>query len=564
MVLAATFLAYLFSVCKKFRELQDGGDAIAKICGAVSLETSNHPAKRVLKNVVDEMAIATCTPSPPIYVLDSESRINAFVAGIDRGSTIMVVTRGALDKLNRSELQGMVAHEFSHILNGDVALSTNMIALIFGLSSIAELGNFIFPRDLSKLNHSQSENSGWLIAFGLIPAAAFWFLGSIGRLAALLLQACLGRKRELLADAAAVHFTRDASGLAGALKKIAGFSSNSFVAMQGSRQLNHLMLANPLLMPNLFDSHPPLLLRIKRLDPQFKGTIEELQSFDYTTPESALSFTSDIKQSSHEQEGELSPVIAAAAQSKDRLSLDDIPAILLEQAGTVNGAVALVYSMLLSLETSTREKQLMLLSAPEDQFVYNEVRCISESLKTLPATLRFPLVCLSIAALRNLGAPAYNHFRKRMRELIEADNHLDFFEFTLSKLISGNLDSYFQQKTTKHGRLSQKELIQACRLLMSAMSDFSSSRVDAFKCGAASLGFSGLPVTDEQIGFEQMDKALDKLSGCSQMFKARFVEALSAIAHFDGVILMEEYQLLLAVSSILGCPPLLQLSELHN
>ncbi|MFI0414153.1 MAG: M48 family metallopeptidase, partial [Candidatus Thiodiazotropha sp.] len=257
---AAIGLASLF----RSASLKDGGAAVARQMGGVPVEADpQDPLRQRLRNVVEEIAIASGVPVPEIYIMERESGINAFAAGYSPSDAAVAVTRGTLENLNREELQGVIAHEFSHIFNGDMRLNIRLIGALFGIMILAIAGRRILSGARFS-SSSKNNNAGAIILF----AAALTAIGYIGLFFARWIKAAVSRQREYLADASAVQFTRNPQGIAGALKKIAvhtqGASLNS-----DSEEISHMLFGQGM-RATLFATHPPVIERIQRIEPSFR------------------------------------------------------------------------------------------------------------------------------------------------------------------------------------------------------------------------------------------------------------------------------------------------------
>ncbi len=244
--------------------LRRGGQAVAEMAGGTRIppDTTDPQLRRVL-NVVEEMAIASRLPVPPVYLLQQESAINAFAAGWSTQDAVLGLTRGAIDQLDRDELQGVVAHEFSHVLNGDMRLNLQLLGLLHGIFLLAELGRQL----LRSSRHRRSSRDGRAVAVAVVIGLVLWLVGSIGLLAGRLIQAAVSRQREFLADAAAVEFTRHPDGIGQALRRIAGLAQGSQLAHGPIETLAHLYLGAPMrtALGALTATHPPLSERIRRI-----------------------------------------------------------------------------------------------------------------------------------------------------------------------------------------------------------------------------------------------------------------------------------------------------------
>ncbi len=253
--------------------LRDGGDAVARMAGGRPvLPASRDLAERRLLNVVEEMALAAGIACPKVYLLDKEEAINAFAAGHNPNEAVIAVTRGALKRLNRDELQGVVGHEFSHILNGDMRLNVNLIGVLFGIQMVAGFGRTLMEfggRVWGRRGRDEKGASGQAIV--VVIGLVLFVVGYIGIFFGRLIKAAVSRQREFLADASAVQFTRNPDGIGGALRKIGGLARNdgpgSRIAHPNAEQLSHLFLgaAQPRLAGGWLATHPPLAERLRRI-----------------------------------------------------------------------------------------------------------------------------------------------------------------------------------------------------------------------------------------------------------------------------------------------------------
>ncbi|MGD8323007.1 MAG: M48 family metallopeptidase, partial [Gammaproteobacteria bacterium] len=283
--------------------LSRGGASVARMLGGTEIHgDSKDPLHRRLVNVVEEMSIAAGVPVPDIFVLESESGINAFAAGLEHSDAAVAVTRGALERLNRAELQGVIAHEFSHILNGDMRINQRLIGFSFGILVLALAGRWML-RSMRFTRRSRSDKGSIALILGIALAV----IGSIGVFFSRLIKAAVSRQREMLADASAVQFTREPDGLAGALKKIGGYSSD-FTAAEAEEVAHMLFGRGSRAFRGWFATHPPILDRIRALDPSFTED-------DFVRLPDQAQTPSDDSESMHTQH--LAPASAAAQISVD-------------------------------------------------------------------------------------------------------------------------------------------------------------------------------------------------------------------------------------------------------
>lgn len=262
--LAFLFITFAVAGFEYLMYRSQGGSYVAELVGArlVELDTMDMKEKQLL-NIVEEVAIASSLPMPPVYILDDSHQINAFAAGVSPENAAITVTWGTLSKLNRDELQGVIAHEFGHIYNGDMKISMRLAAMVMGFFFILYIGMRLiqFSGAGRSRNNGNGKRGGNPILIAAIiflgTGALTWFFGS-------LLKATVSREKEYLADACAVQFTRNGNGIANALRKIAQDERTDMPA-QGMAY-SHLYLDNHSGFSALFATHPPLEKRIEAIE----------------------------------------------------------------------------------------------------------------------------------------------------------------------------------------------------------------------------------------------------------------------------------------------------------
>ena len=282
----------------KMAALSGGGHTVADLLGGRLLHPdSTDPDERRLLNVVEEMAIASGLPVPPVYLLENEMGINAFAAGHTPGDAVVAVTSGTLRRLSRDELQGVIGHEFSHILNGDMRLNTRLIGMLFGILVIGIVGWIMFRSSFGVRLGARDDNDDRK-GFNPIPliGLALYVIGYVGVFFGNLIKAAVSRQREFLADASAVQFTRNPDGLAGALKKIGALAEGSQIQDAHAEEASHLFFGEAVGGLNnffgLLASHPPLVERIRRIDPSFTGDFSSVSLDDQRVERPELERTS--------------------------------------------------------------------------------------------------------------------------------------------------------------------------------------------------------------------------------------------------------------------------------
>lgn len=244
----------------------DGARVAVSLGGEEVTEDTQNPFRKRYLNVVEEMAIAAGLPRPRAFVIKHEQGINAFAAGSSPEQAAIGVTHGALAKLNREELAGVVAHEMAHIANHDTRLNMRLMGMVFGLVVLYTMGRTLLRSSLFMRRGRDNRGAAPILAIGLGLVA----LGLLGVFAGRILQSALSRRREYLADATGVQFTRNPTGLANALKKIGATSAGSHVDNAHAEEARHMFFAQATgSFAGLFSTHPPLIERIRALDPQF-------------------------------------------------------------------------------------------------------------------------------------------------------------------------------------------------------------------------------------------------------------------------------------------------------
>lgn len=570
-------LAVIFmgSVTKTL-QLNRGGSAVAEMLdGRLINSNSTDTDERKLLNVVEEMAIASGVPVPQVYVMDKEPGINAFSAGFSTSDAAIGVTRGCVKKLSRDELQGVIGHEFSHILNGDMRLNLRLMGLIFGILCLTVIGRVLL-RTRGRKNP--------LPVLGLALVIIGWAGVFFGRL----IQAAVSRQREFLADASAVQFTRNPGGLAGALKKIGGLVSGSRLTSAHAEEASHLFFANGM-RESLFGimaTHPPLPERIRALDPSFDGifpvvTTEE-DAVDVTAPQPKPppiprppipipGFTS----TQTGRAGFVLPLIAAQSVVPNigqpaiqhlRYAVDlrkAIPPAIESAAHEPSGARALVCALLLSDDPSARQKQLDELGGAMFDPLSQDAAQIWPETQKIPAQAKIPLLDLALPALRRLSPEQFQQFRGALQTLVESDRQISLFEYMLQKMVVRHLEPYFlpaRKSVTQFYAL--RPLVAECGALLSAMAY--AGQADpvgvqvAFDRGAKPLSHAAqtaIPfVPQEQCDLPQIDAALERLSQAAPQIKKNLLNACAETIAADGMIQEGEAELIRAMADALDCP----------
>ncbi len=576
-----TLVVVGLSALGKWLQLRAGGRAIAALVGARELPPhSTVLRERQLLNIVEEMSIASGLPMPAVFVLDAETGINAFAAGLTTSDAVVTVTRGTLEKLTRDELQGVVAHEFSHILNGDMRLNVRLTAIIHGILVVGLIGRGI----LGGLSHvrggsgDRDKNGAGLIvvifAVGLVMLA----LGYVGYFFGRLIQAAVSRQREFLADAAAVQFTRNPAGISGALKKIGGYALGSQVQAPQAAALGHFFFAQGFRSSfgGLWATHPPLDVRLRAIDPSFDGHYSEPPVEAELQPTLARAAASGLRPAPARTAPErptaaraLSPqtLIAAigtltpAHTERAHVLAQSLPDELRAAARTPPAAAALVCGLLLSSDNATlRARQLDLIRRFSGEVCAGTVKSLGASLLALPQEARLPLLLLTPPSLRQLPPAELSRLLETLDELVHADQQVNLFEFALQKVLGHHL-ALAANPSGQRESFSPADVSAEMGVVLTFAARLSAADEPAaqaaFNAGAAI--FSGLyPVltlqSQETATLANLDCALDRLAQAHGPVKKRLLTALALTVSHDGQVDPAETDLLRALASALDCP----------
>lgn len=559
----------------KIMALSAGGKVVAESLGG-QLVPRNTPdlKQRRLLNVVEEMAIASGTPAPPVYLLATEPGINAFAAGFSPRDAVIGVTQGAIDHLSREQLQGVIAHEFSHMFNGDMRLNIRLIGALNGILILGILGYYLlYSASFSGRRRRDDKGAGAIMAL----AIGLMVIGFAGTFFGSLIRASVSRQREYLADASAVQFTRNPDGIAGALKRIGGLESGSKVENPGAAEVSHAFFAQGIsgFMQMLSATHPPLAKRIRRLDPQWDGKFELSDRSDPPPDERG----GEAKPMSPQAAADRIALVAAGAAVADVLAAVDqvgnakpeavdharallaqLPVSVDEAAREPYGARAIVYSMLLDKGQEVRARQLKQLQAHADPDVYALTLTLLAQMDGLDIKFRLPVIDIAMPALKQLSLPQYQTFRGNLIALIEMDSRTDLMEWSLQKILFRHLDEQFLRLAPTKMRYAdprqlQKEVELVLSVLVHSGAGSQSAMEEAFDAAAQALEASGLALlARDQIKVQDLDVALTKLGELKPSAKARLLKACVASVVHDQSVAPVEVELLRAFASALDCP----------
>ena len=573
-VLGSIFMVVLF----KWAQLAIGGKGVAERLGGQRIvPQTDDPDQRRCLNVVAEMALAAGLPVPPVYVLPNERGINAFAAGISPADAVIGITQGSLRSFNREQLQGVIAHEFSHILNGDMRLNIRLAALLKGITFVGDVGEVIVRGGSRRRMGRSTRQSPQFMAIGL----ALWMVGWLGGLFASFIKAAVSRQRELLADASAVQFTRNPGGVADALKVIGGHIPGSVIVEVRANELSHIFfgqIGNALMQ--VFATHPPLRERIWRIQPDWNG---EFIKLDKTPPYEGMTLDKKRREAERKIAANAAAAViagavlgagaeqairdAAATAGADAdfsvLAPPQVPGItawLAEQAQDPFGANAIAYGLLLSTDASEMEAQLDMIGATGVRGMSITVRDLAPKLASLPVEWRLPLLEMSLPALKCMSPEQYRSFKDTLLSVVRADSKIDLYEWCIYQVIRHYLDPEFVQvKPSKPRHRKVVHVRQEYRTVVSLLAwrghADERERDRAFTRGVQSVGLYNLSLRPlEECSVVEFSKAVHKLADCYPLLKPRLLKGMATCAAHDDILTAQEREILVAVAAVMDCP----------
>jgi Zn-dependent protease with chaperone function len=584
---AALITALVILIVSGFNvvRLGGGGAAVARMVGARRIEaTTRDPLERRLLNIVEEMAIAAGVRVPAVYVMDGERGINAFAAGWDISNSIVAVTRGTLEILSRDELQGVIGHEFSHIVNGDMRLNIRMIGVLAGILFIGSIGLF-----LMRSSRDSDGKSSWQL---YIAGLALFVIGYIGVFFARLIKAAVSREREFLADASSVQFTRNPDGIAGALDQIRTAAAGSNVGSRYAEEISHMFFGQAVRMglPSLFATHPPIEERIRRINPEFVSP-------DYRRRRAVAIATAAAEAAgapAREIGGEQSPDVTAGFASVQPggrregdvgiswgLSAADSAKLVGSLEPTkMDYAARLIKALPDQLRASLREPEgaraaiIALLLAPKEEVLRVQIEALKSSsmaaladraasltryTRDLGPAYHLPVVDLALPAIKTTSDWDKQDLLRAIQGVINADRRVSLHEFVMLALVRQQLTP----GPRALGRRKLTELKDQVRIVLSVVAH-ASIRADAIGARAEALHVAmaagaaemGLPeeAAHNALTLDTAEAALNELNQLAPLEKARLVKGLFAAVTADGTIRIIEAELMRLVGAVLDCP----------
>jgi len=578
----------------RWADLAGGGNRVAKMVGARLIEPdSTDDRERRLRNIVEEMAIASGVPVPELYVMDDETSINAFVAGYTPGEAVMVVTHGTLTQLTRDELQGVVGHEFSHILNGDMRINVRLIALLAGILMLGQIGQFLLQAGFYRSATSRNRDGRAQAAIGLV-GLALMIIGYLGVFFGRLIQAAVSRQREMLADASSVQFTRNPEGIGGALFKI-GLKGGYLDTTSHASDMNHMCFGEAARMKfsGLLASHPPVDERINAIQPGLLARLRSRlrdtetdsklrQGGHSTQPRAGLNdLITQVAPTAGRGRARSSPIgspvtAEAAPEYATKLStrvgtisaggeafaiqiLQQLPATFRSLLYTRVGSVQLCYALLIfDLSPSVQRQHLRLIPGHPLLGVQPDLLGkMLPALAKLGEIARFPILEIAMPALRKLDPEERVALLDNMQRLVTADNRVSLFELALTTFLNRHLGAGAEQAVPVKYR-SYKPVLPVIRKLLSLFARAGSK--DAEEADKlyleAMAGFSDSKRESRanKVSMRELKEALNSLNRLSPLLKPAIIDACGHCVTHDGKVDTREYELMRLVADQLDCP----------
>jgi Zn-dependent protease with chaperone function len=544
--------------------LAGGGGQVARMLGATEVSgEGNDPLQRRLVNVVEEIALASGLPVPEIFVLEQEAAINAFASGLEHSNAAITVTRGALERLDRAELQGVIAHEFSHILNGDMRLNQQLIGLSFGILVLSLAGRWLLR---SARFARRGRNNGGIAAV-LAIGVGLTLIGAIGVLFSRIIKAAVSRQREALADASAVQFTREPQGLAGALKKIAGYTAR-LTSVETEEVAHMLFERGTRSFSRLFATHPPLIERIRTLDPTFDPR-------DLPPPVAGPPRTlTNVAAPASAQP--IAPLAAGSAALLARAGSIEAPEVggalraalseeIYHAARSRDASTLLIIALSLADDSDARARQLALLASQVGETRATHIAHLHDELQSVDRSLRLPILELSLPALKQRPGEQLAYWRELLAKVTALDPARPLFDFVLLRVLAAYFRSLGAPPEAKASAApSRDEGRRAVRTLLANVAAFGHDDAAAARAAyAAGLRALDWPVLTDDPQFvppraardlDCLEAALSTLGALRPRAQQRVLAAVLAVIRADGQVAGDEGELFRAIAASLDCP----------
>ena len=552
----------------KTSQLSAGGGRVAlQMGGTLVSPDTRDPLRSRLRNVVEEMAIASGVPVPEIYVLEQEAGINAFAAGFAPGDAAIAVTRGTLEILDRDELQGVIGHEFSHILNGDMRLNIRLMGVLFGIMIIGLMGRMVFR----SVRYSGSRNKGAPVA--LVIGLGLIIIGGIGVIIARMIKSGVSRQREYLADASAVQFTRQTSGLANALKKIGGYDNGSHIQSADPEEVSHMLFGTGSKLSGMFATHPPLADRIRALDPSFNEVDYPVVTLRERSVPSAASegrqhagFVADtdvpVARLSPASIGDSVARPTEAHVAFAERVLQTVPELLYDAAHSPDLSYLLTIALILDRSGRVSERQFNLATEQLGEQRTQLIRKFYDELLKASPLYRLPLLEIAFPALRQRPTPQLQYLIDLTGRLIDIDGEIELYEFCFYRVLATNLRHIMNPSSSpKRRRAGRKPVRDAAVELLRIVAHYGhaieSDGEAAFRAGLKRFGKWGESCAydvERKPSTTALDKSLDTLVALNGEGRKMLLESVTTVVLHDEQLNVPEAELIRAICASLEIP----------
>jgi Zn-dependent protease with chaperone function len=570
-IAAATTLFIVGASMVKTRMLSAGGGRVAQDLGGTLVPAhAQDPLHQRLRNVVEEMAIASGVPVPEIYILEQETGINAFAAGFRPEDAAIAVTRGTLELLDRDELQGVVAHEFSHILNGDMRINIRLMGTLYGIMVLGLIGRMVLRGGRYGAFVSRRDRGLPVVLFIGLGLA---ILGAVGVFFARVIKANVSRQREYLADASAVQFTRQTRGLANALKKIGGYAPGSHIQVADPEEVSHMLFGTGSKLSGLFATHPPLTERIQALEPMFKAS-DYPQVNNRTREIAGETMAADPQ---HAAVSAFAGAISGVSAATVAESIGDpgekhveyaiqlrqsIPTLLYDAAHSTELAYLLSIALVLDPSGQVLGRQL---SLAHELLGGQRAQLIEKYYKTLQqcgAEYRLPLLDIAFPALRRRPPSELEFLVDLAKRMIDIDGDVDLYEFCFYRILVSSLQhalnpSFSPRRRRVSRKAARAAVIDLLRIVAQHGHEDDAAGQSAFHSGLEMFGRWGdnaVYDSDREFSAARLDAHLDMLTALNAKGRELVIKAISAVIVFDGKLTATEANLLHAICASLECP----------
>ena len=594
---AVTLAGIVFETVREMIALGGGGESVAQMCGGKRIDQdAREPAERRLLNIVQEMAIASGVAVPPVYVLRDEQGINAFAAGYAPNQAVIAVTRGALEQLNRDELQAVIGHEFSHILNGDMRLNVRMIGVLAGILFIGGIGQFMMR--MTGETRDSSKEAGKLQLVLFLAGLALLVIGYVGLFFGRLIKAAVSRQREFLADASSVQFTRNPEGIAGALATIGGLKDGSRIRHRNAETFSHMFFAESvnLWFGSLFATHPAIEERIERARPGFVATLyrsKRRAQAEEPVPAASANELAGGPAAGFAAAGTIAPagkrpgeIDHAWGRSPEQSArmvgkvepahvdfatalLKRLPDALTVQLREPLGAASAIIALLLAGKDSIEAGQLATLREQGYAPLADRAREIAPLVRRLGPAFALPLIEIALPAVKAAGAEQGNRLIAAMQSVLGADRRVSLRAFIVLTLVRARLEASGKALPVKYRTLAEvgPDALQLLALVAhsgrkpGAEPERDAEVDQAFRAGAEVVSMANAPLPAKaSLTLNGVAASLEKLKLVAPMPKGLLIQACFAAVTADGTIRLVEAELMRVIGAVLDCPlpPLLE------